>query len=86
MNGITSMEEALALALQLPLRERLQLVERVVASVGHDIASGQPEDAAQGEMHWGRHLVQLIDELDFSDWTDIDADDPVEWVQRVRQG
>jgi hypothetical protein len=79
------MEEALALALQLPLSDRLRLVERVVASVGRDMGNASPSDEPRSEEHWGRHLVQLIEELDFTGWTDIDAEDPVEWVHRVRQ-
>ena len=85
VNRTTQMEEALALALQLPLSDRLRLVERVVASVGQDIASASPVDEPGAEEHWGRHLVQLLKELDFTDWTDINTDDAVEWVRRVRQ-
>lgn len=85
MNEITPMEEALALALRLPLSERLQLIERVAASVSYDIAHPHPDDDADSEQHWGRNLVQMVREMDFSDWDDIDSDDPVEWVRRVRQ-
>jgi hypothetical protein len=27
----------------------------------------------------------MLEELDFTDWTDVDTDDPVEWVKRVRR-
>ena len=80
MAHTTQLEEALALALQLPAGDRLRLVERVVASVEHEIAASPAR-----EEHWGKHLLQVLGELDFSDWTDIETDDPVEWVKQVRR-
>jgi hypothetical protein len=80
MSHTTQFEEELALALQLASGDRLRLVECVVASMDHEIAGAPPR---QG--HWGRHLLQMLDELDFTDWTDIDIDDAVEWVKRVRR-
>jgi putative IMPACT (imprinted ancient) family translation regulator len=72
----TQVEEALALALQLAPGDRLRLVERLVASVEHEIAA-----PSRREEHWGKHLLQVLEGLDFTDWTDIDTDDPVEWVK-----
>ena len=46
----------------------------------HEIAGAPPR-----QEDWGRHLLQMLEELDFTDWTDIDTDDPVEWVKRVRR-
>jgi hypothetical protein len=80
MAQTTQLEEALALALQLAPGDRLRLVERVVASVEHEIAA-----LPAREEHWGKHLLQVLEGLDFTDWTDIDTDDPVEWVKRVRR-
>jgi hypothetical protein len=80
MSHTTQLEEAVALALQLAPGDRLRLVERVVVSVERDLASAQPH-----EEHWGKHLLQVLEELDFTDWTYIDTDDPVEWVKRVRR-
>jgi hypothetical protein len=80
MGTTAQLEEALALALKLPPGDRLQLVERVVASVEREIAGTPPR-----EEHWGKHLLQVLDTLDFTDWTSIDTDDPVEWVKRVRR-
>jgi hypothetical protein len=80
------MEEALALALQLSPGDRLRLVERVVASVEQEITSDGPVDITDSEEHWGRRLAQLLEELDFTNWTDVNTDDPVEWVTRARQG
>ena len=42
MAHTTQLEEALALALQLPPGDRLRLVERVVASVEREIAGSVP--------------------------------------------
>jgi hypothetical protein len=79
MSHTTQFEEELALALPLAPGDRLRLVERVVASVEHKIAGAPPR-----QEHWGRHLLQMLEELDFTDWRDIDTDNPVEWVKRVR--
>jgi hypothetical protein len=80
MAHTTQLEEALALALQLAPGDRLRLVERVVASVEHEIAAPPGR-----EEHWGKRLLQVLEGLDFTGWTDIDTDDPVEWVKRVRR-
>jgi hypothetical protein len=80
MAHTTQLEEALALALQLAPGDRLRLVERVVASVEHEIAAPPAR-----EQHWGKRLLQMLEGLDFTDWTDIDTDDPVEWVKQVRR-
>ena len=53
MAHTTQLEEALALALQLAPGDRLRLVERVVASVEHEIAGAPPR-----QEHWGKHLLQ----------------------------
>jgi hypothetical protein len=80
MSKTAQLEETLALALKLPPGDRLQLVERVVASVEREIAGTPPR-----EEHWGKHLLQVLDTLDCTDWTNIDTEDPVEWVKRVRR-
>jgi hypothetical protein len=76
----TQFEEELALALQLASGDRLRLVEHVVASVEHEIAGAPPRQA-----HWGRHLLYMLEEPDSTAWTDIDTEDAVEWVKRVRR-
>ncbi len=83
VNEPTQLEEALALALQLAPRDRLRLVEHVVASVGHVFAAQESQDAAS--THWGQQLDGLLDTLDLSEWESID--DPVEWIrlQRTKQ-
>jgi hypothetical protein len=80
MSYTTQFEEGLVLALQLAPDDRLRLVECVVASVEHEIAGAPPR-----QEHWGKHLLQRLEELDFTYWTDIDTDDPVEWVKRARR-
>ena len=76
----TQLEETLALALQLAPGDRLRLVERIVASVEHEMAGAPPR-----QEYWGKHLLQMLEKMDFTDWTDIDTDDPVERVKRVRR-
>jgi hypothetical protein len=84
MGHTTQLEEALALALKLPPGERLRLVERVVASVEHEIARGIPSAHIHAE-HWGQALNRLVDALDLSDWKALEINDPVEWVKALRQ-
>jgi hypothetical protein len=84
MGHTTQLAAALDLALKLPPGERLQLVERVVASVEREIAHGVVGTQAPAE-HWGQALNQLLDVLDLSDWEALEIDDPVEWVKALRR-
>jgi len=85
MSDVRPLEEVLTLALKLPPGDRLQLVEGVIASVKQEIAAPATSPTSTTEGHWGKALLQMLEELDFTGWTDIDTDDPVEWVKRVRQ-
>jgi hypothetical protein len=84
MGHTTQLEEALALALKLPPGERLRLVERVVASVEHEITRDMPSTQTPAE-HWGQALNRLVDALDLSDWEALEINDPVEWVKALRR-
>ncbi len=79
----TTLEEALALALQLAPKERLQLIEQVASSVEHDIES-LPMATEQPEEHWGQSLNRLLDELGPIEMLYPEIEDPVEWVKRLR--
>jgi hypothetical protein len=72
------MEHVLALALQLPVTERLRLAQQLIASVGDDMAAEFFADGSQSEEQMGSHLLHLLDDLNFSDWADNDADDTEE--------
>ncbi len=76
-------QEALAMALQLPPRERLHLIEQVVSSVERDL---QPTPVPQPptEGHWGKMLNQLMDELNPIETKYPEIEDPVEWVKHHR--
>jgi hypothetical protein len=84
MGHTTQLEDALALALKLPSGDRLRLVQRVVASVEHDITGGVPVTQTPAE-HWGQSLNRLLDALDMSDWEALEINDPVEWVKALRR-
>jgi hypothetical protein len=84
MGHTTQLEEALALALKLSPAERLRLVERVVASVGHEITRSIPGTQIPAE-HWGQALNRLVDALDLSDWKALQINNPVEWVKALRR-
>jgi hypothetical protein len=82
MNQRVQLEEALALALQLNPKERLQLIERVASSVERDMDS--PADDEQIEEHWGKALNRLMDEIGPIEMLYPEIEDPVEWVKHHR--
>ncbi|MCL4876604.1 MAG: hypothetical protein KJ064_08105 [Anaerolineae bacterium] len=83
MNTTTSLEEALALALKLAPKERLQLIERVASSVEREIEA-PPSGDEQPEEHWGKSLNRLMDEIGTIDMKYPEIEDPVEWVKHLR--
>jgi hypothetical protein len=80
----TKLEEALALALKLAPKERLQLIEQVASSVEHEIESS-PSSDEHPEEHWGRNLLRLLDELGPIEMKYPEIEDPVEWVKQIRR-
>ncbi len=74
-------EDALALALKLSPQERLRLAARVVSSVENELSAS--EATSPGE--WGADVVALLDQLDLSDWEQMDIPDVGEWVRRLRR-
>ncbi|MCA0456952.1 MAG: hypothetical protein LCI00_23475 [Chloroflexi bacterium] len=76
----TPLEEALALALKLAPKERLQLIEQVASSVEHDMEPAMPAN----EQHWGQTLNQLLDEMEPIELLYPEIEDPVEWVKHLR--
>jgi hypothetical protein len=83
MNTTTSLEEALALALKLAPKERLQLIERVASSVEREIET-PPSGEEQPEEHWGKALNRLMDEIGPIEMLYPEIEDPVEWVKHLR--
>jgi hypothetical protein len=83
MNTTTSLEEALALALKLAPRERLQLIERVASSVEREIEAPD-SDEEQPDQHWGKALNRLMDEIGPIEMKYPEIEDPVEWVKHIR--
>jgi hypothetical protein len=82
MSDTSLLDEALALALKLSPRERIQLIERVASSVERElepVLSDKPSDE-----HWGRNLLRLLDELGPIEMKYPEIEDPVEWVKQIR--
>jgi hypothetical protein len=79
-----SLDEALALALKLAPKERLQLIERVASSIERDMEATAP-DKPQPEGHWGQALNRLLEEIGPIDLVDPEIEDPVEWVKAQRE-
>ncbi len=78
----TPLEEALALALKLDPRERLQLIEQVASSVEQDIEPIGVNELQ--EAHWGQALNHLLDELEPIDLLYPQIENPIEWVKHLR--
>jgi hypothetical protein len=78
-----SLDEALALALKLPTKERLQLIEQVASPVERDIDTAAPEQP-RSEGHWGQNLQRLLDELGPIELDHPEIEDPVEWLKQIR--
>jgi hypothetical protein len=76
-------EDALALALKLSPQERLKLVARVVSSIENELSTVQGEPADSGQ--WGAEVVALLDQLDLTDWEQMDVADVGEWVHQLRR-
>jgi hypothetical protein len=83
MNTPTSLEEALALALKLAPKERLQLIERVASSIEREIEAHSSSEE-QPEQHWGKSLNQLMDEIGPIEMKYPEIEDPVDWVKHLR--
>lgn len=79
----TPLEEALALALRLAPKERLQLIEQVALSVEREIEAA-PSGEEQPEEHWGKSLNRLMDEIGPIEMLYPEIEDPVEWVKHLR--
>nr|PZN48527.1 MAG: hypothetical protein DIU68_21520 [Chloroflexota bacterium] len=79
-----SLEEALALALKLPPKERLQRIEQVASSAEREMEALVPEEE-QSQEHWGRKLLSLLDELGPIEMKHPEIEDPVEWVRQIRR-
>jgi hypothetical protein len=84
MKMATPLEAALALALKLAPKERLQLIERVASSVEREIELIETSDVVPQE-HWGKNLLRLLDELGPIELIYPEIEDPVEWVRQIRR-
>ncbi len=80
MTDAILLDEVLALALKLPTRQRLQLIEQIASSVEREI-----ETPSSGEEHWGKNLLRLLDELKPIELSHPEIEDSVEWVKQIRQ-
>jgi hypothetical protein len=79
-------EHTLALALRLSIKERLQLVERLVASVGTELPATVSNDQdAVVSVHWGKELLRVLDEVGPIELDHPEIEDPVEWVKQIRK-
>ncbi|MHB8628817.1 MAG: hypothetical protein ACYDBJ_18270 [Aggregatilineales bacterium] len=78
------LEDIMPLALNLSARDRLKLVEQLVSSVEHEMGTDQPRAANATPGHWGAEVIALLDQLDLSEWQQMDIPDVGEWVHQLR--
>jgi hypothetical protein len=76
------LKSVIDLALQLSPRERIQLVERMAASVENILPADKTSDAPTE--HWGQALGRLLDELEPVEFVNPEIEDAVEWVKHQR--
>ena len=77
---MTQLEKALALALKLEPKERLQLIEQLAVSLTHDVEMPLEEI----EPHWGKNLQRVIDEIGIVELDYPEIEDSVDWVKHIR--
>jgi hypothetical protein len=71
------LEQAKALSLQ----ERKELTKLLVDTLDAETSGANAE---QPEIHWGKNLLRLLDELSPIDLDYPEIEDPVEWVKQIR--
>lgn len=74
------LDDVVALALTLTPKERLQLVERVTASVEETLVGTDQPDP-----QWGHKLNLLLDQVDLSYWQSPEFEDAEAWVEKLRE-
>jgi hypothetical protein len=80
-----ALDQVVALALKLSATEQAKLLERVAANLSQTIEQPQSAIPADSTATWGAQMVELLDQLDFSEWEAMDISDPVEWLKAQRQ-
>ncbi|HRF97722.1 MAG TPA: hypothetical protein PLZ51_21090 [Aggregatilineales bacterium] len=75
------LEQAVAIALELSPQEQAQLLERVASHLANQVL--QKADSPHEDTHWGKKVWAILEQLDTSDWDDID--DPVAWLKEQRR-
>jgi hypothetical protein len=79
------LEEALSLALNLSPRDKLRLVEQVVSSIENEMPVEQPAVVNASAGRWGAEVIALLDQLDLTDWEQMDIPDVGAWVHQLRR-
>jgi|SRR5690554_5432713 len=78
------LNEVIARALRLSLKERIQVIERLASSVEREM-DVQPQGGEPRSEHWGENLIRRLDEVGPIDLVHPEIDDPVEWVKQIRR-
>lgn len=80
-----TVQEVLEQAKTLNASERKELVKLLVDTLDVETATNNHAKAAETEGHWGKNLVQVLEQTDLADWGDPDIEDPVEAVEALRR-
>ena len=75
-----TVDEILLQAKALTPQEREELIERLLSLP----TPSQPEQSAEQDVHWGKSLVALLDEVSPIEMKYPEIEDPVEWVKHLR--
>jgi hypothetical protein len=91
MNDVTLLDEALALALKLAPKERLQLIEQVASSVERELDEApalftqKNGQVLQTIPMTGAEIAAMLEQMEPIELVDPEITDPVEWVQAQRR-
>ncbi len=78
---MTSLEQAIDIALKLSPQEQAQLLEQIASHLANQVL--QKTDIEHDDAHWGQKVWAVLENLDTSDWEDVG--DPVEWLKEQRR-
>jgi len=61
MDSMARLDDALALALELSPKQRIQLIEQIALSIEHDFES-EPTNESPSDDYWGQKLATIIED------------------------
>jgi hypothetical protein len=76
-----SVDEILEQVMALSIEERKELAKRLI-----DVMDAPaPVPTTESGEHWGKNLIRLLDEIGPIELIHPEIEDPVEWVNKIRE-